>query len=67
VEDGIVYTVRIAPWVRQGEDDPDPRLNALVFDTAGWSGSVPMMSSLGLDDLSDADLEELLEQAVDWT
>ena len=38
----------------------------MVFETAEgqWVGSVPVYHSVSLESLSDADLEELLDQAI---
>ena len=65
-ESGTAYHVRIAPMERRGALSVDWRLNGVVFETPDgkWVGSVPVYHSVALESLTDADLEELLDQAI---
>lgn len=61
----MTYRVSIAPLERRGALGVDWRLNALVFETEGeWIGSAPVYHNVTLDSLTDADLEQLLDQAI---
>ena len=63
---GTIYRVRLAPLERRGALGVDWRLNAVVFETAAGEcvGSVPVYHHVTLESLGDADLEELLDQAI---
>ena len=65
-EDGMTYRVTIVPMERRGSLGVDQRLNAVVYETpqGRWVGSVPVYHTIMLDALTDADLEELLDQAI---
>ena len=65
-ETGTMYRVQLAPLERHGALGVDSRLNAVVFETQDgkWVGSAPVYHRVTLESLSDADLEELLDEAI---
>ena len=65
-EDGMIYRVSIVPMERRGIPGVDRRLNSVVYETPDgrWVGSVSGYHTIMLDALTDADLEELLDQAI---
>ena len=65
-EQGKTYKVRLAPLERRGALGVDWRLNAVAFETTEgeWVGSAPVYHNITLDSLTDADLEQLLDQAI---
>jgi hypothetical protein len=60
------FRVRLAPHERSGGLGVSPHLNALVFETeeGEWVGSVGVYPTVRLEELSDAELLDLLDQAI---
>ena len=67
-ETGTVYRVTISPLERKGGLGVDRRLNAICYEAldGSWVGSAPVYRSVRMEDLSECDLEELLDQAIGW-
>ena len=65
-ETGERYRISIAPYERRHGHGVSRQLNTLVVETedARWIGSVPVYRTGTLESLSEADLVELLDQAV---
>ena len=65
-ETGERFRISIAPYERRNGRGVSQQLKALVVETEDgrWVGSVPIYRTVTLESLSEADLVQLLDQAV---
>lgn len=61
---GMVYHVTTAPL--ECRDGVHPFMHALVFESECQVWSVPLYKQIGVDELSEDELFELLDQGMHW-
>ncbi len=64
IRDGTVYHVTTAPL--ECRDGVHPFMHALVFEGASRVWSVPLYMQIGVEELSEDELSELLDQGMHW-